>query len=161
MDQAQQRAETLGVISSPELHRLYDYWEAKHRGALLPGRQDIDPLDLRFVLGNLILVDVLREPLLRFRYRLMGSTLTRLSGMELTGKFLDQHPDPTFRAIAIGHYTQVAEQARPFSTRHDMVMDNRRRRYDLMMLPLASDGATVDMIMVGMWYGPVASDKGD
>jgi len=159
MDRERQRAEHLGPISSPELHRLYDYWLARHHGDLLPGRKDIDPQELRFVLGNLILVDVLRDPL-RFRYRLMGSNLTRPAGMELTGKFLDEHPDPTFRRIAIGHYTDVAQTARPCATRYDMVMDNRRRRYDLLLLPLAADGATVDMILVGMWFGPPADRQG-
>lgn len=103
---------------------------------------------------------MLRDPL-RFRYRLMGSNLTRLSGMELTGKMLDEHPDPTFRRIAIGHYSDVARTAQPFATRHDMLMDGRRRRYDLLLLPLASDGATVDMILVGMWYGPATTVEGD
>lgn len=153
MDRKRQRAEHLGPVTSPELHRLYDYWLERHHGDRLPGRSDVDPLELRFILGNLILVDVLREPL-RFRYRLLGSNLTRFSGMELTGKMLDEHPDPTFRRIAIGHYTDVTTTARPFGTRHDMVMDGRRRRYDLLMLPLAADGVTVDVIMVGMWYGP-------
>lgn len=151
MDRQRQRAEDLAPIGKPELHQLCDYWLAKHRGDRLPLRADIDPQELRFIIGNLILVDVLRDPL-RFRYRLMGSNLTRPTGMELTGKLLDEHPDSSFRALAAAHYTSVANTARPFATRHDMVLDGRLRRYDVLLLPLAGDGRTVDMIFAGQQF---------
>lgn len=33
-------------LSDPRLRRFYDYWQSKHRGECLPGRQDIDPLEI-------------------------------------------------------------------------------------------------------------------
>jgi len=151
MDRERRHARDLAAIDSVELLRLYDYWEARHRGDLLPSREDIDPMELRFILGNLILVDVLRDPL-RFRYRLVGSNVSRRMGIDLTGKLLDEHPDPTFRSGAIPIYTEVANTARPYARQHDTIMDGRLRRYQVLLLPLAADGRTVDVIAVGIWF---------
>lgn len=151
-DRAALRAEILGRITSPPLHRLYDYWEARCRGGLLPGRRDIDPLDLGFILGNLVLVDVLRDPL-RFRYRLNGSNLEaafRLYG--LTGTWVHEHPDPGFRARALEVYGGIASTGRPASNSWNTVLDGRSRFYDSLLLPLAADGRTVDMVLVGIWF---------
>jgi len=145
------RADILGRIGSPPLHRLYDYWAARCRAGRLPGRRDIDPLELGFVLGSLLLVDVLRDPL-RFRYRLTGTHIEdvmRIHGR--TGTMVDEHPDPTFRKAAVARYAEVAQSGRPVSARRDALIDDRIRSYDLLMLPLAADGITVDMVLVGMW----------
>lgn len=150
--QRQQRDDILSRLTSAPLHRLYDYWDARRRDGRLPGRRDIDPLDLVFVLGNLVLVDVLREPL-RFRYRLNGTNLEdafRLRG--LTGTWVHEHPDLEFRQRAIGVYSHIVLTGQPLSARRDSVMDNKVRAYDSLMLPLAADGVTVDMVMVGMWF---------
>ena len=34
------------VLHSPTLIRLYDYWRGKWHGDLMPGRADIDPVEL-------------------------------------------------------------------------------------------------------------------
>lgn len=151
-ERERQRADILSRLSSLPLHRLYDYWDARRRDGRLPGRRDIDPLDLVFVLGNLVLVDVLREPL-RFRYRLNGTHLEeafRLRG--LTGTFVHEHPDVEFRQRAIAAYSDIALTGQPHSARRDWVLDHKIRAYDSLMLPLAADGASVDMVLVGMWF---------
>jgi len=151
MEQEIRRGSELAQVAHPDLHRLYAYWRAAHRDGRLPGRRDIDPIELRFILGDLILLEVLHDPL-RFRYRLVGSNLTRSLGREMTGRMLDEHPEPTFRRLAAEVYAEVATTAAPLSTRRDAVIDDRLRRYETMVLPLAADGATVDMILVGMRF---------
>ena len=39
--------------SSPVLHETYLYWRSKHRAGRLPGRAQIDPVDLRGLLPSL------------------------------------------------------------------------------------------------------------
>jgi hypothetical protein len=150
-DDAKLRAEVLGPVTIPDLHRLYDYWQARRKDGRLPSRADIDPVELPFVLGDLLLVDVLRDPL-RFRYRLIGSNIVHPPEMDMNGRFVEEHPDVEFRKQALSVYTQVATTARPLSIRHDAIMDKRVRRHHTLLLPLASDGATVDMILVVMRY---------
>jgi hypothetical protein len=144
------RAEVLAPITSPDLHRLYDYWQSRRRDGRLPARADIDPLDVPYMLGSLVLFDVLREPL-RFRYRLIGSKLigARHRGPDITGKLIDDHPDVEFRKQAAANLARVATTGRPVAIHRDGVLDGRVRRNDTLCLPLASDGAAVDVILVG------------
>lgn len=150
------RAEIVATVAHPDLHRLYDYWCARAAPGGLPSRRDIDPLDMDFMLGNLILVDVVRDPARpspRFRYRLVGANLVNTLGLEMTGRMLDEHPDPHFREVAMRVYARVVEGARPTAARRDTVVDGRVRRYEAIHLPLAADGRTVDMVLVGMRFG--------
>lgn len=141
----------LDDLSSSRLRKLHEYWTARRPGGRLAGRQHIDPLELGFIIGHLALVDVLRDPL-RFRYRLIGTHLVAQVGFDLTGRMLDEHPEPTFRRLAAQHYSHVATTAQALALRSDAVMDGRIRRYEVLLLPLARDGATVDMILAGMWF---------
>ena len=83
---------TMADIVNPKLQRLYEYWVAKRGDRGLPARADIDPLDMTFVVGNVILVDVSTGTPPRFRIRLHGTTLAQRVGYELTGKMLDELP---------------------------------------------------------------------
>ncbi|MCK6452283.1 MAG: PAS domain-containing protein [Alphaproteobacteria bacterium] len=149
MDLEALRATIAGQISHPDLLRLLDYWLERCRDGRLPARRDIDPLALPYVIGHLILVDVERDPL-RFRYRLIGSSLSLQFNLNLTGRLVDEHPDPTIRRLANEAYATVVTTARPLAYRRDAVINKRVRRYDVLILPLASDGQTVDKILVGM-----------
>src|SRR4051794_23492799 len=40
-------------IESATLRRLYADWDARRRGRKLPARADFDPLELKYILGNL------------------------------------------------------------------------------------------------------------
>jgi hypothetical protein len=150
-DDEQLRAQVLGPITVPELHRLYDYWRARFQAGRLPSRADVDPIDLPFVLADLLLVDVLRDPL-RFRYRLIGSNIILPPNLDMNGRFVDEHPDVEFRKQALSVYTQVATTRRPVAVRHDAIIDGRLRRHQTLLLPLAADGTMVDMILVAMRY---------
>lgn len=150
------RDEIVATVAHPDLHRLYDYWRTRAAPGALPSRRDIDPLDMGFMLGNLILVDVVRDPgrpSPRFRYRLVGANLVSALGLEMTGRTLDEHPDPHFREVAKRVYERVVDGARATAARRDTVVDGRVRRYEAIHLPLAADGRTVDMVLVGMRFG--------
>ena len=43
-------------IPEPRLRSLYDYWHSKMHGHDLPARADIDPLEMKQWLGNLMLI---------------------------------------------------------------------------------------------------------
>ncbi len=88
---------------------------------------------------------------LQFRFRLVGTELVDRAGFDLTGKTLDAYPNPEFRASMRQRYTAVVESRRPLrSVQTDLVIDGRLRRYEALLLPLASDGETVDMLMIGV-----------
>ena len=80
-------------LHAPQSRRLYDDWETRRHGRLFPARADFDPLELRYIIGNLSLLDVLRDPL-RFRYRVHSTNMAQFLGFDLTGKEIDAAPDP-------------------------------------------------------------------
>ena len=145
------------TVESPILQRLLADWQVRRRGRLLPSRGDFDPLDLKYVLGKLLLVDVLGPDVagrpLQFRYRLVGTELAARVGVDLTGRTLDDYPSPEYREFMRRRYTQTVEERRPLSSvQTRLVVDNQVRRYEALLLPLAADGETVDMLMIGIVY---------
>jgi hypothetical protein len=140
------------AIEAPLLRQLHEDWQARRRGRPLPARADFDPIDLKYVLGKLLLVDVLREPL-QFRFRLVGTELVKRLGVDLTGRTLDDYPDPEYREFLRQRYTAAVTARRPLSSiQTRLILDGRLRRYEALLLPLASDGVTVDMLMIGIVY---------
>lgn len=140
---------TIAAVTAPELHALYAQWKTRCRGGRLPSPREIDPLDLPKLMGLLLTLDVHRDPL-RFLYRYTGATLVARTGLNVVGTFVDEHPDMAFRQIAHGVLSDVVARARPYATARDMFIDDRLRRYDMLALPLATDGAIVDRILIGM-----------
>jgi hypothetical protein len=140
------------AIEHPKLRQLFDYWESKRGGRKMPSRADIDPLDLGFIIGNLILVDVIAEAPLGFRIRLHGTNLSERVGYELTGKMLEEMPQVEFSELTRLSFTKVSNTGRPLHARRDRMLDGKARRYETIVLPLSSDNAVVEMILCGLIY---------
>jgi hypothetical protein len=138
-------------IRDPRLRSLYDYWQARKAARRFPARRDIDPLDFRYVLGSVMLVNVLREPL-RFRVRLHGDKMARRAGYDLTGKLLDELPISDYRTYVIGRCRGLVESGEPLSLHHDRIIDGRSHRYEALWLPLSEDGSSVSMLLCALIY---------
>jgi hypothetical protein len=54
-------AEDLAAPADPILVRLFKYWQSKRGNRLMPSRADIDPTELRSLVYNVMLYDVV-EP---------------------------------------------------------------------------------------------------
>ncbi len=139
-------------IVHPKLRELYEYWDSKRAGRVMPSRADIDPIEMRFVVGNVIMVDVIEGKPLGFRIRLHGTNLSERVGFDLTGKMLDEMPWPEFRDLTTRSFTLVATKRQVLHAHRDRVLDNRRRSYETIILPLSSDGEQVDRIICGLFY---------
>ena len=137
-------------IVSPTLQRVHQDWQNRRHGTGLPSRSSFDILDLKYIIGNLNLVDVLRDPL-RFRYRVHGTSCVSVLGYDMTRKFVDDYPDPVYRARVRRNFTGVVESRQP---RCDLgareIVDHRIIHFEALILPLAADGETVDMLMVAL-----------
>lgn len=132
-----------------DLRRLYRYWDEKRAGRRFPARSDIDPTDLPYLLGWLNLIDVLHNPL-RFRYRLQGTKLVWHTGFEMTGKFLDEHPQPEFRTYLARSWQRIVDSGEPEHEVHDQFLDETAQRFESLRLPLSSDGVRVDMLILAI-----------
>ncbi|MBI3708459.1 MAG: PAS domain-containing protein [Proteobacteria bacterium] len=143
--------EFLAQIRHPDLRRLYEYWDARRAGRACPARQEIDPLDLKYAIGHLMLIDVLRDPL-QFRYRLIGTHVTQRMGCDLTGKTVDEVPDPAYREQIRKSFGAVVESGRPSLSHYERPIRGQPRRFEVLRLPLSDDGATVNMLLVAAMY---------
>lgn len=123
---------------SDKLRRLYEYWLQKRGSRPMPARRDMDPLDLRFALGDIALVEVLRDPL-RFRFRLDGTRQVERFGVDMTGKMLDELPDPTMRRLTERSYGDVVASGKPATHQRDVMTEGRLFVYEVAILPLQDD----------------------
>jgi hypothetical protein len=118
----------------------------------MPSRADIDPVDIRYAIGNVILIDVIDEEPLQFRIRLHGTNLAERVRFDLTGKMLDEMPQAEFRELTRQSFTKVATTKKPLHAHRDRILDDRLRRYETIILPLSSDDDRVDVILCGLYY---------
>ncbi len=125
---------------------MLEYWNQKRGTRPLPARRDIDPLELGFVLGDITLVDVMHDPL-RFRFRLDGTRHVQWYGFDMTGKMLDDYPDPEMRRIIEASYRDVVDSAQPAVRQRNLVADGRFFHYEALLLPMTVGGANVDMLL--------------
>lgn len=138
-------------IRHPNLLRLYDYWAERRRGRSFPSRQDIDPVELRFALGNMTLVDVHHEPL-RFRFRLVGSLMAQRMGLDYSGKMVDDIDDTDYRDSLNAAYRKIVETRGPSTILYEREIDGKTRRFEVLRLPLAADGETINMLLLCPQY---------
>lgn len=136
-------------IVDRRLQRLHEYWEKERGKRPLPARTDIDPVELRFLLGHLLLLDVLDEPQ-QFRVRLQGTELERWMGGDLTGKTLDQLPSRQLEAIALECLARTVEAKAPYHKIGEQIIDDMPRRFEALILPLATDGVIVNMLLAAV-----------
>lgn len=156
---------TLPADCSDDLHdrrlrRLHDYWRQCCAGAAMPPRAAIDPLDFRYILGYVTLVEVEVEPApRRYRFRLDGSMLAMLSGMDYTGKYLDQLGMPDYIAFIAASYDRVVDRGRPYAYRKRGAFEKKTFDEETLILPLGR-GGTVEQLMVAVIPGDLAPESG-
>jgi len=136
-------------LHHPRLQELFAYWDARRRGRPMPRRRDIDPLDIPRHLATLVLADVEHAPL-RFRFRVVGSELERIVGRSVTGDVLDDETPQSF----FTPYRTCALEARPTHeyARFDFGESRQAGEFERLLLPLSSDGHTVDQVLGEVVY---------
>ncbi|HVJ35323.1 MAG TPA: PAS domain-containing protein [Terriglobia bacterium] len=143
-------------LHNERLRRLYRYWQEKRGSRGMPRRSDIDPLDLSFCLGYLCLVEIEDDHSLRFRFRVDGSHCVEISGIEMTGRYVDEIPQSEYRTITENAYRQIFLTKAPHFYLDDEIWDNRRYRIEGLLLPLSDDGKTVNMLIDVMLPRPLS-----
>ena len=142
--------EILALPTDPSILALLAPWTEKRGKRAGPLRQAIDPIELKGHLPSLFMLDVLDDGR-DFRYRLVGTTITAMSGRDVTGAKLSMlyasHPDALARiAVLLG---PVMSERRPVFARGTVFWRPERdfRRFEAGYLPLSTDGDAVDIIL--------------
>jgi hypothetical protein len=145
-------------IEHPDLRVLYDYWDERRQGRRWPARGDINPVDLKFALGNMSLIDVSADPL-HFTFRLVGTSLAHRLGTDFTGKTVDDIPDPAYRSEVYAAYKEIVDSGKPSVVQGERLFDKMPHRFEILRLPLSENGISVTMILIcALYFGtPPAS----
>jgi hypothetical protein len=135
----------------PEIARALAYWRAKRGTRLLPSRADIDPLDLSVDLPRVMMAEVTYDPL-EFRYRVAGTGTFRVHGEELTGKHPRDLQPPEFGMLIYNHYCEAVARREPILHLIQLDVGDVATSYARVILPLGSDGQTVDRLLTVECY---------
>lgn len=140
------------LIVDPGIRRFVEYWRTKRGDARFPARAALDPVDFAYVLGDVVLIETAKSPPnstfpWRFRYRLIGSNVVTRDGYDLTNKTLDELPEPEYRERIRTTWTEVCETGIPAHYIRDLFLDHRWRCYEVVVMPLATNGQDIDMLI--------------
>jgi hypothetical protein len=136
-------------FASQELNEMHAYWLAKRGARRMPSRRDIDPTEIPRLLRNVMLIDVLHDPI-RFRYRLVGTNVVDATGENRTSKCFDSVDFFAANPIVREQYAAAVTTGEPVHSLEPFYRLDTRREYavERLMLPLSADGVAVDMILV-------------
>lgn len=114
----------------------------------MPSRADIDPIEMKEWLPGLIIVDVHRDPL-RLIYRLVGTRMVELRGRDVTGEAVEDAFIGASLADVMENYRLVIEEKKLVYDWDPLPSpDGLLREPEGVMLPLSSDGTTVDKVII-------------
>lgn len=145
------------IVWQPSDAEMYDqrhidamrYWEALPKVDGVADTLNIDAVQLRSALGFLMLVEV-GETGERFRYRVYGSEIARITNLEMTNKWLDETPTkPATICFLAGSYMAVCERKLPLYTVHAAPAVITTSIWHRLLLPLGTAGI-VKRILVCM-----------
>jgi len=141
----------IASIRDGRLTRFYSYWLERKGDRRFPARRDIDPLDFPYLLGHVMMFDVLSHPP-HFRVRLHGAKLTTRAHYDLTGKLLDEMPDAEQRAVVMDRCESLITSGEPLVIRRARILDGASRAYEALWLPFSEDGDHVTLLLCAMIY---------
>ncbi|MEQ8266833.1 MAG: PAS domain-containing protein [Parvibaculum sp.] len=137
----------------PKLAALHAWWTGKRREAgRLPSRADVNPAEIPRLLPHIALLDILRDPL-DYRYRLVGTRLVEMMGAERTGKRMREVLTPPAIEATVELMTQLLRTREPLAFSGTLFwLGKDYIEFETVILPLSSDGETVDMAVMGLEF---------
>jgi len=140
------------IPGDSRLKRLLAYWEDKRSAKEMPTRADIDPTTIgKDLLPWIALTEVI-DGGTRFRFRLCGTGLADIAGLDLTGRYIDElNPNQAYADYIVGLYRLVVERRRPVysQTAYVATSTSPRRRTERRICPLRDDAGAVALCIAG------------
>jgi len=121
--------------------RLYNFW-TRHGSPDGPARlAGLDLMEIYPIVPMLVLVDLEGEMTgeHRFKWRLAGTLLRNLVGVEMTGRYLDEIATPEMTVLSDETYCGILRTREPHVWRQEVAIQTTDRsyvEYDRLLLPL-------------------------
>ncbi len=134
--------------------RAFDaWWRAKAGTRRMPDRSDIDPMEIPHLLPYLLLSEIV--PPFRIRYRLLGTEVVEITGMDFAGCYLDQLIPPGEEEDWMRNYRLCAESALPvYGLSTVRTLQGGLFSYEFGIWPLTKDSPDVRQFIAIEDYGP-------
>ena len=124
------------------------HWDRAVATLGTPTTRLVDPVELAPALGHLLLVDVV-DGGHDFFYRLFGTFAATVSGFDMTGKKLSQHPaSPYIREFSMALYRAAIQRREPVWSHYGPTMAISTSAWERIVLPLVDDNGTVCRFLV-------------
>lgn len=149
-------------IGSPQLRALLAFWQEKRRakGGSLPARTDLGPEEMKPFLPCVTLISVFEAPR-RFQFRLVGTGVLAHMGRETTHVWVEQELFAD-KAAKVGEFFSLpVDTGAPAYARgsYAVTPTSRTLRFETVIMPLASDGTTIDMLLGGLVGEPLTQGE--
>lgn len=146
------------AMGQPEHQDLRDfmaYWESKREGGI-PVRAAIDPVEIPKLLPNVLLIDVIGQPAYDFHYRLLGTAIVEVDGVDYRGSKLSEMvpSTSTFRHIWEHHLNAAAGTIELRQDSLRWTRDDSRDHVDylILLLPLRRGGDSIETLFGFIHY---------
>lgn len=148
-------AAAMALPQHQDLRDFMAYWESKRNGGI-PDRADIDPVEIPKLLPNVLLIDVIGQPAFDFHYRLLGTAIVEVDGVDYRGSKLSEMVPSTsaFRHIWEHHLNAAAGKVELRLDSLRWTRDDSRDHVDylILLLPLRRGGAAVETLFGFIHY---------
>ncbi|MEZ5831157.1 MAG: PAS domain-containing protein [Dongiaceae bacterium] len=136
-----------------EFEAIQRRWQELCRDGNLPARADFPAESLAPWMGHIQIVELVRgDDMSRYRVRLAGTRIVYYEGRDNTGLFLDEVIPTDQRDEILAPYARCAESRVPvygsFYSCSETAISSKLER---LILPLATDGRTVDQFLVAIY----------
>lgn len=138
--------EDLDALWEP-LPAFIAYWERKRGARAMPAPRDIDPVEIPRIIPWLTIADVTCDPL-DFRYRLMGTRIVEMGGVDRTGASLREIHSGERLQERLAALENLLASKGPVAVggRLDW-LDRGYRKFQSVHLPLSEDGRVITRLV--------------
>jgi hypothetical protein len=128
------------------VHLLRRWWEDRARGDI-PDRADLNPADFRSILPNILISDVEHQSF-RIRYRLVGTKVVEATGLDITGRYLDELIRSNEDEPWVDDYLLAYRTRRPVAGQTSIMLQRGLRFvYEFGLFPLRKGGTSIDQFV--------------
>lgn len=134
------------ALKSTMVRSLQAWWTMKC-GLDIPDRSDLDPNDIKPLLPNLFISDVEHDPF-RIRYRLVGTRAIEATGLDITGRYLDDLLPADSSECWTEYYRQAYRTRCPvFGTSVAPTTSGGHFSYEFGLFPLRKGGSDIQQFV--------------
>jgi hypothetical protein len=137
-------------------------WREKAGGRAMPRRSDMTPRDLKNVLPNLVVFERVSENPSRYRWRLVGTAVTKVAGHENTGKTFEETVPPQHMERWVSCCDLVLDGGQPLRFLGRVHLQERSYLHaENLFVPLANDNDVPSFVMGLCRYTPRYTESED